>query len=99
MLLTHRRHFLVTYDIADDKRRDRVFDTLRDHGDHAQFSVFFCDLNPAERASLEGKLAGLIDHTKDQVLVVDLGKADHELSLTVDAIGRSYGPPARAMIV
>ncbi|HUT57607.1 MAG TPA: CRISPR-associated endonuclease Cas2, partial [Phycisphaerae bacterium] len=39
-----RRRYLVTYDISDDKRRDLVFKTLRDRGDHVQFSVFLCEL-------------------------------------------------------
>jgi CRISPR-associated protein Cas2 len=46
-----RRRYLVTYDISDDKRRDQVFQTLRDNGDHAQYSVFFCELTPRELVS------------------------------------------------
>lgn len=94
-----RRHYLVTYDIADDKRRNRVFDALHDHGDHAQFSVFFCQLTQTERISLESLLTSHIHHDEDQVLFVDLGKSDHDLSLRVDAIGKCYHQPARCMIV
>lgn len=99
MSYTNRRHFLVTYDIADDKRRAKVFDTLSDHGDHAQYSVFFCELTPLERARLESQLTGMIDSAKDQVLLVDLGRASHELDLTVDALGKAFAPPQRTMIV
>jgi CRISPR-associated protein Cas2 len=94
-----RRHFLITYDIADDKRRTRVFDTLQDHGDHAQYSVFFCQLTATERVSLESLLVGFIDCAKDQVLFVDLGKSEHELSVRVEAVGKCYNPPVRSMIV
>jgi hypothetical protein len=37
-----RRRNIVSYDISDDKRRGKVFDHLEGRGDHAQFSVFFC---------------------------------------------------------
>jgi len=94
-----RRHFLITYDIADDKRRTRIFNTLQDHGDHAQFSVFFCQLTPTERASLEARITEVIDHSEDQVLFVDLGKSEHDLTVRVDALGKCYETPVRSMIV
>lgn len=31
-----RRHFLITYDVADDKRRTKLFNLLQGEGDHAQ---------------------------------------------------------------
>lgn len=94
-----RRHFLITYDIADDKRRTRVFSTLQDHGDHAQYSVFFCQLTQVERIALESTIVSHIDNAEDQVLFVDLGKSEYDLSLHVDAVGKCYTPPARSMIV
>ena len=47
-----RRHFLITYDVSDDKRRTTIFNTLQGNGDHAQFSVFLCQLNATELARL-----------------------------------------------
>jgi CRISPR-associated protein Cas2 len=94
-----RRHYLVTYDIADDKRHTRVFNMLQDNGDHAQFSVFFCQLTLAERIALEAEVTGIIDCGEDQVLFVDLGKSEHELSVHVEAVGKAYDPPGRSMIV
>ena len=40
-----RSVYLVTYDIRDDKRLRKVFKTLRNWGDHLQYSVFECQLN------------------------------------------------------
>ncbi len=94
-----RRHYLITYDIADDKRRTSVFNTLHDHGDHAQFSVFFCQLTLTERVALEIRISESIDHAQDQVLFVDLGKSDHDLAVRVDAVGKCYEAPVRTMIV
>ena len=90
---------MITYDIADDKRRTRVFNTLQDQGDHAQYSVFFCRLTQTERIALESIIVGYIDCEKDQVLFVDLGKSEHDLSVHVDAVGKCYDPPVRSMIV
>ena len=94
-----RRHFLVTYDVADDKRRDRIFEALKDHGDHIQYSVFLCDLSPVELATLRGVLRGSVHHTQDQVLLVDLGPARHELAQSIEAIGRVFAVEPRAKIV
>jgi len=94
-----RRHFLVSYDVSDDKRRDRVFETLKDHGEHTQFSVFLCELSAAELAALRGVLQGTIHHGEDQVLVVDLGPAHHDLQTSIEAIGRAFTPEPNAHII
>ena len=44
-----RTTYLVSYDIADDKRLKQVFKVCKNYGNHLQYSVFECDLNPAER--------------------------------------------------
>ena len=60
-----RTTYLVCYDIADDKRLRRVFKVCKNYGDHLQFSVFECDLNPAEKANLDQELETVINHTED----------------------------------
>ncbi|MGB7159205.1 MAG: CRISPR-associated endonuclease Cas2 [Tepidisphaeraceae bacterium] len=94
-----RRHFLITYDISDDKRRTKVFHVLQGNGDHAQFSVFLCQLNPTELARLRFDLLPLINAAEDQVLIVDLGKVYSDDSLRLETLGQPYSAPARAMIV
>lgn len=94
-----RRHYLVSYDIADDKRRTRVFDTMHDHGDHTQYSVFLCQLDPAELATLRATITPIIHDREDQVLIVDLGPAHHDLDHSIEALGRPFSPTPRAFIV
>lgn len=94
-----RRHFLVAYDISDDKRRSRVFDALMDVGDHVQYSIFLCDLNPMERVALRAHLAGLIDAAQDQIIILDLGDAEESLTGSLECIGRRYAPPVRVQVV
>lgn len=94
-----RRHFLITYDISDDKRRTAVFNLLHGNGDHAQFSVFLCQLNLTELARLQSLLQPMIDDREDQILILDLGKVQFSEPLAVLSLGRSYSPPVRTMIV
>jgi len=94
-----RRHFLITYDISDDKRRTKIFHTLQANGDHAQFSVFLCQLNPTELARLRAALQPLINASEDQVMIVDLGKVYSDDALRLETLGQPYAPPIRAMIV
>ena len=94
-----RNHFLVSYDIADDKRRSKVFTLLRDNGDHVQYSVFFCELNRRELAALKSRLTAEIHQSEDQVLVVDLGPASEPLDSGIDCIGKPYDPTPRVFVV
>ena len=94
-----RRRFLVTYDVADDKRRGKVFKALRDVGDHVQLSVFLCCLNERERVDLRGRIDSLIDHHADQVMTVDLGPAANDPEQCISTLGRAYQPAGRTIVV
>ncbi|MGE3165367.1 MAG: CRISPR-associated endonuclease Cas2 [Planctomycetota bacterium] len=94
-----RRRYLVTYDISDDKRRTRVFQALRDNGDHAQYSVFICELTPSELSILRSRLTDAIHHREDQVLVLDLGLSDNSLEAKLEVMGRAYLPPTTVFVV
>ncbi len=101
--MTTRRHYLVSYDIASDKagdkRRNKVFEACQQRGDHAQFSVFFCQLNPRELAELKRTLIDIIDHRADQVLIVDLGPGYHSIEDAIVAIGKAFGVQSRVLVV
>jgi CRISPR-associated protein Cas2 len=94
-----RKRYVITYDVADDRRRTKVMNALRDHGDHVQFSVFKADLNRRELVHLEGLLRALIHHKDDQVLIIDLGVATDASAEKMVALGRPYSPDVRARIV
>lgn len=96
---TSRSHFLVSYDIADDKRRTEVFETCKDFGNHVQYSVFLCELNRRELITLREKLRALIHHSEDQVLLVDLGPATNPLLDQMEVLGQPYAPPGRRFVV
>jgi CRISPR-associated protein Cas2 len=85
-----RTTYLVCYDIADDKRLRKVFKTCVNFGDHLQFSVFECDLNPSEKIELETALGGIINHDEDQVIFVGLGPSEGRGDRVITALGLPY---------
>jgi len=63
-----RRHFVVvSYDIPDDRRRNRVCKLLKDYGERAQYSVFECVLRPEELKRLRERLKPLLTPEEDDV--------------------------------
>ncbi len=94
-----RNRYVVTYDISNDDRRNKVFTTLRGHGDHIQYSVFRCDLSDSERITMIATLHPLIDHKEDQILMIDLGPVEGRAATCVNAIGRRYLAPERTVVV
>jgi len=94
-----RRRYLFSYDISDDKRRTRAFKILDAWGDHAQYSVFFSELNPTELASLKARLDGVINHDEDQILILDLGLQASPLEDGLECLGKTYHVPTRVVVV
>lgn len=94
-----RRRFVICYDVADDKRRSRIFQLLLGYGDHIQYSVFLADLTRRELIVLRTKLRDLLHEGDDQCLLVDLGRESRALEDTLQVIGKPYRPPVRTMIV
>lgn len=77
--------YFVCYDIADNKRRDKVFRALLDFGLHRQFSVFECRLTETDYLRLKARLAELIHADEDQVLFIPL---NGEMYNAVETLGQ-----------
>lgn len=88
--ISTRHTYLVTYDIANDKRLRKVFKVCKDHGTHLQFSVFECDLNPRELVDLQRELKSHIKQDEDQVLFVALGPAEGRGDRVISSLGLPY---------
>jgi len=58
---------LISYDIPDDRRRNRVMRLLLDYGQRVQYSVFECDLTPQQYAALRERLRTLLHPQDDNV--------------------------------
>ena len=94
-----RNTYLVCYDVCDDKRLRKVFKTMRDFGDHLQYSVFECQFTPADLARCRTALSDLIHHTQDQVLFIDLGPTEGRGDRVITALGQPYSPVDGACLV
>lgn len=95
-----RRFYIVSYDITDDKMRNRVAKLLREEGDRVQYSVFCCQLNPRERVKLEEGLKQRIDQKEDQVMLIDAGAVEGQNPQPqLDYLGRVWQAEPRSQIV
>ena len=67
---------VVTYDIADDRRRSRVAEVLEGYGRRVQDSVFECWVNSRHFAELQARLNSEIDAHEDRVRFYRLCRKD-----------------------
>lgn len=58
---------VICYDIADDRRRNKVARELEGWGWRVQESVFECHLDGGDLADLQAALARLIDPVADKI--------------------------------
>ncbi|MFZ5620873.1 MAG: CRISPR-associated endonuclease Cas2 [Pseudomonadota bacterium] len=68
--------YIVTYDIADQKRWRRVFKLMNGYGEWLQLSVFQCRLSRRRQAELIALVDGILNHKEDHVILLDIGPAD-----------------------
>ena len=69
---------LVTYDVntetpAGRRRLRRIAKTCQNYGQRVQFSVFECNVNPAQWVKLRAKLMHEMDHAHDSLRFYFLG--------------------------
>ena len=96
--MSDERLFIVTYDIADQKRWRRVFKAMQGYGEWLQLSVFQCRLSRRRRQELETRLRGLVKNGEDHVLLIDVGSADR-IELAVESIGKTFAKGERQSVV
>ena len=64
--------YIVSYDIPDDRKRNKVAKTLLDFGDRVQHSVFECLLNKKLFEELLEKLKKLMTEKEDSIRIYPL---------------------------
>jgi CRISPR-associated protein Cas2 len=94
-----RRRFLVAYDVCDPTRLRKVFRVMKGFGQRVQYSVFVCDLNELGLAELREQLLGIIEPTKDKVLLVNVGPTDGRGISVFESLGRPYHERPRLAVV
>jgi len=84
--------YLVSYDVMDPKRLSRTFKTLKGFGEHTQYSVFLCSLNPKEKILLNEALLKAINQKEDRILIVNIGPSEGTGKDRIEVIG-TQDPP------
>lgn len=67
--------YLVCYDIADDRRRDRLATLLLDFGPRLQESVFLCNLDDVLFQRMTERIRKTVEAAEDKVHVFTLCEA------------------------
>ena len=100
MATTSDEHlYLVTYDIADERRWRAIFKTMHGYGEWMQLSVFQCRLTRSRHIELIARLTSEISAAEDHVLVIDMGLADHA-EPKVQSLGkRGFGAIERDPVI
>lgn len=65
--MTTPTDWLISYDIADPRRLRRVERAIAAVGRRVHYSLFHCQLDAAQLATLQRRLARLIDHRADSL--------------------------------
>lgn len=97
--MTDEHLYIVTYDIANERRWRSIFKLMHGYGEWLQLSVFQCRLSRARRAELQGALGAILHMAEDHVMVIDVGPADG-VTPRVQSLGkRRFEPVERAAVV
>ena len=87
-----RHRYVVCYDVREPVRLRRTHDTMLGYGDPLQYSVFLCDLSPAELVLLEAALRRVVKLAEDSVLIIDLGPASGIARRRIRSLGQGRLP-------
>lgn len=90
--------FIVTYDIADQRRWRAIFNLMNGYGDWLQLSVFQCRLSRRRHAEMIATLDEIIHHDEDHILLLDLGPAG-SVEPRVVSLGKDFKPLEREPII
>lgn len=91
--------YIVTYDIADDRRWRAVFKLMHAFGEWQQLSVFQCRLTHSRAIELQTRLDSTLSKTEDHVMIFDLGPAEGMKPRVVSLGKRRFEPVERAPVI
>ena len=75
--------YVVCYDITDTKRRNKIFKTLKNYGQHKQYSVFECDITKARYKEMYRELLSLMDDEEGNIRIYDLCRKCSESTVVI----------------
>ena len=90
--------YIVSYDIGDPKRWRRVFRLMHGYGEWLQLSVFQCRLSRRRHAELIALLDGIIHHSEDHIVSLDVGPVDR-IEPRVVSLGKDFKAIVREPVI
>jgi len=90
--------YIISYDIADQKRWRRVFRIMKGYGEWLQLSVFQCRLTRMRMVQLESELRDSMNQREDHVLIVDVGPAE-SVEPRVHSLGKAFESVKREAVI
>lgn len=94
-----RRCYIVCYDIRSQKRWRQVFKVMTGHGEHWQYSVFFCVLKEIDRVRMQAQLEAAMNLSEDQCVIVDLGPNEQAAREAATVLGPSLPKGESGVVV
>ncbi len=88
--------YVISYDVVDDRRRERVARTLDDYGDRVQRSVFEAELDQRHLSLLVERLRREMNTDEDNIVIYPLCATCVGKSLR---LGQNAGLDTRRAIV
>lgn len=79
--------YVVSYDIMDQKRLQRIHKAMLGFGEPIHYSVFRCDLTTKGRVQMVEALTGLMDLNEDRVMIVDMGPVGGQVEERIEFLG------------
>ncbi len=80
--------YIVSYDIAEDKKRNKACRLLKDYGRRVQYSVFECRLSLDELLELLKRVAPLLTGARDSLRVYGLCHSCCDIALKLEPVRR-----------
>lgn len=91
-------HYLIAYDITDDRRRHRIAKLLEGYGTRSQYSLFECHLTPHQLRRLRHRLDRHLNHDTDRLAIYPIAA---NLEPKIQRLGQqtTAPPPPRSTII
>lgn len=70
-----RQHYLICYDIRNEKRWRKTYKLLKEYGKRVQYSVFHCELSDVKMAKLRLELEKSLSQ-EDNLLIAPIDAPD-----------------------
>ena len=92
--MKEERLFIVSYDIANTKRWQKVFKILKGYGEWLQLSVFQCRMSDSKKQSLITEFDEIINNREDHILFIDIGNIG-KVKAKITSLGKAFKPLER----